>query len=134
MNKKAYSFRPDDSVTMGEFARMAVKGLQVPLSITAAHFSDVPRGHYAFKYIETLYDYSTQSHEPFFDYKIHREHGKKRVLAHPDREVTGAKATKIVSGLMLKKVKGRPDLEAKLTRGEAVQLIYQQLRYRSKLK
>ena len=135
LNKKAYRFRPDDSVSMGEFARMAVKGLQVPLSITAAHFSDVPRGHYAFRYIETLYDYSTQSHEPFLDYKIHREHGKKtRVLAHPDREVTGAKATEIVSGLMRKKVKGWPDPEANLTRGEAVQLIYQQLHHRSKFK
>ena len=40
---------------------MAVNGLQIPLSITASHFTDVPRGHPAFKYIETLYDYSTQS-------------------------------------------------------------------------
>ena len=59
---------------------------------------------------------------------------KTRVLAHPDREVTGAKATEIVSGLMRKKVKGWPDPDANLTRGEAVQLIYQQLRQRSKLK
>ena len=128
LNKKAYSFRPDDSVTMGEFARMAVKGLQVPISITAAHFNDVPRGHYAFKYIETLYDYSTQSHEPFLDYEIHRKPGKKtRVFVHPDRKVTGAKATEILSGLLRKKIKRWSDPDANLTRGEAVQLIYQQL-------
>ncbi len=135
LNKKAYRFRPDDSVTLGEFARMAVKGLQVPLSITAAHFSDVPRGHYAFKYIETLYDYSTQSLEPFLDYEIHRVPAKNtRIYAHPDREVTGAKATEILSGLLRKKVKRWHDSDANLTRGEAVQLIYQQLRQESKLK
>ena len=59
LNTEAYRFRPNEPVTMGEFARMVVKGFQIPLSITAAHFSDVPRGHPAFKYVETLYDYST---------------------------------------------------------------------------
>ena len=127
LNKKAYRFRPNDFVTMGEFARMVVKGLQVPLSITAAHFSDVPRGHPDFKYIETLYDYSTQSLEPFFDYEIHTEPGKStRVLAHSDREMTGAQAIEIISGLMRKKAKGWTDLDANLTRGEAAQLIYKQ--------
>ena len=107
---------------------MAVKGLQIPLSITAAHFSDVPRGHPAFKYIETLYDYSTQSHEPFFHYEIHKEPGKSpRVLAHSDREVTGASAIEIVSGKKKKKAKGWHDPDANLTRGEAVQLIYQHI-------
>ena len=128
LNKKVYRFRPNDFVTMGEFARMAVRGLQIPLSITAAHFSDVPRGHPAFKYIETLYDYSTQSHEPFFNYEIQKEPGKNtRVLARSDREVTGATAIEIVSGLMRKKIKGWHDPDAKLTRGEAVQLIYQHM-------
>ena len=128
LNKEAYRFRPKESVTMSEFARMAVKGLQVPLSITAAHFSDVPRGHPAFKYIETLYDYSTQSQEPFFDYEIHKEPGKStRVLAHPDQKLTSAKAIKIISGLLRKKARVWPKPDANLTRGEAAQLIYQQM-------
>ncbi len=61
LNKEAYRFRPNEPATVGEFARMVVRGFQIPLSITAAHFNDVPRGHSAFKYIETLYDYSSQS-------------------------------------------------------------------------
>jgi hypothetical protein len=127
LNKKAYRFRPKELVTRSEFARMVVKGLQVPLSITAAHFSDVPRGHPAFQYIETLYDYSTQSHEPFFDYEIQKEPGKStRVLAHPDQEVTSAKAIKIISGLLQEKVQVWPKPDTNLTRGEAAQLIYQQ--------
>ena len=127
LNKKAYRFRPKELVTRSEFARMVVKGLQVPLSITAAHFSDVPRGHPAFQYIETLYDYSTQSHEPFFDYEIHKEPGKSsRVLVHPDQKVTSATAIKIISGMLREKVQGWPKPDANLTRGEAAQLIYQQ--------
>ena len=127
LNKKAYRFRPKELVTRSEFARMVVKGLQIPLSITAAHFSDVPRGHPAYQYIETLYDYSTQSHVPFFDYEIHKEPGKStRVLAHPDREVTSANAIKIISGLLRGKVKAWPKSDGNLTRGEAAQLIYQQ--------
>ena len=127
LNKKAYRFRPKELVTRSEFARMVVKGLQIPLSITAAHFSDVPRGHPAFQYIETLYDYSTQSHRPFFDYEIHKETGKTtRILAYPDQKVTRAKAIKIISGLLRKKVQAWPKPDANLTRGEAAQLIYQQ--------
>jgi hypothetical protein len=127
LNKKAYRFRPKELVTRSEFARMVVKGLQIPLSITAAHFSDVPRGHPAYQYIETLYDYSTQSHVPFFDYEIHKEPGKStRVLAHPDQEVTSANAIKIISGLLRGKVKAWPKSDGNLTRGEAAQLIYQQ--------
>jgi len=127
LNKKAYRFRPKELVTRSEFARMVVKGLQIPLSITAAHFSDVPRGHPAYQYIETLYDYSTQSHVPFFDYEIHKEPGKStRVLAHPDQKVTSANAIKIISGLLRGKVKAWPKSDGNLTRGEAAQLIYQQ--------
>ena len=127
LNKEAYRFRPKELVTRSEFARMVVKGLQIPLSITAAHFSDVPRGHPAFQYIETLYDYSTQSHEPFFDYEIHKEPGKSsRVLVRPDQKVTSATAIQIISGMLRKKVQGWPNPDANLTRGEAAQLIYQQ--------
>ena len=118
---------PNELVTMSEFARMVVMGFQIPLSITAAHFSDVPRGHSAFHYIETLYDYSTQSHKPFFDFKIHKETGgRTRVLAYPDQEVTRTKAIKIISGLLGNKVKVLAKLDASLTRGEAAQLVYLQ--------
>ncbi|NCF89452.1 MAG: FAD-dependent oxidoreductase [Verrucomicrobiaceae bacterium] len=129
LNKKVYRFRPNDPVTLGEFARMVVRGLQIPLSITAAHFNDVPRNYPAFKYIETLYDHSTQSQEPFLDYDILREPEKRaRVLARPDQELSGEYATKILTGLLRKEVPSSPDLNANLTRGEAAQLIYQQIK------
>jgi len=125
LNKKAYRFRPKELVTRGEFARMVVKGLQIPLSITAAHFSDVSRGNSAFKYIETLYDYSTQSYEPFFDYGIQKEPGKRnRALAYPSKKVTRASAIKIISGLLKEKVQAQPSPDTYLTRSEAALLIY----------
>ena len=119
----AYRFRPNEPITMGEFSQMAVNGLQVPLSITASHFTDVPRGHHAFKYIETLYDYSTQSKQPFFDFEPSKDF--KTALAHPDKKVSGAQAVRILSGLHKKQVPAVSDPDADLTRGEAAQLVYQ---------
>ena len=108
---------------MGEFSQMAVNGLQVPLSITASHFTDVPRGHPAFKYIETLYDHSTQSKQPFFDFEPSKDF--KTALAHPDKKVSGAQAVRILSGLLKKQVPAPSNPDADLTRGEAAELVYQ---------
>ncbi len=128
-----YYFRPDQSITMGEFARMVVKGLDIPISITAAHFSDVPRGHPAFKFMETLYDYSTQSTEPFFDYEIrnylnywwqNQSGVGPPVFAYPNQSVAGGKATSIISGLLKKPIAPWHTPDANLTRGEAARLIY----------
>ena len=119
----AYRFRPNEPVTMAEFSQMAVNGLQVPLSITASHFTDVPRGHPAFKYIETLYDYSTQSKWPFFDFEPSKDF--KTALAHPDQKLSGAQAVRILSGLLKKQVPASSNPDADLTRGEAAQLVYQ---------
>jgi len=131
INDAAYRFRPNDSITLGEFAQMAVMGFQIPLSITAAHFNDVPRGHTAFKFIETLYDSSTQSLEPFFDYEIRVDstetRTRKEILAFPDRSVNGNYAIKIIAGLLKMKVLALPAPESELTRGEAAQLIYQNM-------
>ena len=102
---------------------MAVNGLQIPLSITASHFTDVPRGHPAFKYIETLYDYSTQSKQPFFDFEPSKDF--KTALAHPDKKVSGAQAVRVLSGLLTKKVPAHSNPDADLTRGVAAQLVYQ---------
>ena len=123
LEMNAYRFRPNDPITMAEFSQMAVNGLQVPLSITASHFTDVPRGHHAFKYIETLYDYSTQSKQPFFDFEPSKDF--KTALAHPDKKVSGAQAVRILSGLHKKQVPAVSDPDADLTRGEAAQLVYQ---------
>ena len=136
-----YYFRSNQPVSKGEFARMVINGLQLPISITAAHFDDVPRGHPAFKYIETLYDYSTQSTEPFFDYEVRNYlsywWGERSVkgppaYAYPNHAVTAAKATKIISGLLKKNVPMLPTTEANLTRAEAAMLIYQLVKNRSR--
>lgn len=104
-----YYFRPEQPVTKGEFARMIVKGFDIPFSITAAHFHDVPREHPSFKYMETLYDYSTQSDDPFFSYEIRNtlnywwgsssRHGPP-VFAYPDQAITGEIAIDIAEGLI----------------------------------
>ncbi|MCR9296291.1 MAG: FAD-dependent oxidoreductase [bacterium] len=125
LEMNAYCFRPDEAITMGEFSQMAVKGLQIPLSITASHFTDVPRGHPAFPYIETLYDYSTQAKQPFFDFEPNKDF--KTARAHPDRRVSNAQAAKILSGLLQKNVPVPADPDADLTRGEAARLVYQYL-------
>lgn len=128
-----YYFRANQPVSRAEFARMAIKGLELPISITAAHFQDVPRGHPAFKYMESLYDYSTQSIEPFFEYEVRNYlsywWGARSVkgppaFAYPDLAVTGAMATKIISGLLKKEIPASSKPEANLTRGEAAMLIY----------
>jgi hypothetical protein len=132
-NLRAYQFRPNDPVTLGEFARMVVNGLQVPLSITAAHFSDLRRSHRAFKYVETLYDYSSQSLEPFLEYEkvdIITESGRtKKTVIHPDRALDGEQAIKILSGVMNKQLTPRTNPEALLSRGEAAKLIYDHARF-----
>lgn len=125
-NKEAYRFRPDDLITLGEFAQMVVNGFQIPLSITAAHFIDAPRGHHSFKYIETLYDHSTQLLNPFFDYEI--QSGTSKVLAHPEQHVDLAYAKRIISGLLQKPLPKQLKLNTKLTRGEAAQLIYKYIK------
>ncbi|MDA0350482.1 MAG: FAD-dependent oxidoreductase [Verrucomicrobia bacterium] len=125
LEMNAYRFRPNELITLGEFSQMAVNGLQIPLSITASHFVDVPRGHPAYKYIETLYDYSTQSRQPFFDFEPSEDF--KTALAHPDKKVTGAQAVKILSGLLGKPIPAWHAPSAKLTRGEAAQLFLQYL-------
>ena len=126
---KAYRFRPDEPITLSEFSKMVVNGLQIPLSITASHFADVPRGHPAFKFIETLYDYSTQSKTPFFDFDPGDDFRTAR--AHPEKHVTGVQAEKILSGLLQQEVLLQSKSDTDLTRGEAAILIHQFLEYKS---
>ena len=121
----AYRFRPSEPITLGEFSQMVVNGLQIPLSITASHSTDVPRGHRAFKYIETLYDYSTQSKVPFLDFEPSKNFRTAR--ANPNAGVSAAQAHKILSGLHLKKVELPYGRDKELTRAEAAILVAQYL-------
>lgn len=72
-------------------------------------YREVPRSHPHFKYIETLYDYSMQSKDSFFNYKILNTmnywfsstsyHGP-HAYAFPDHAITSEKASEIVSGIV----------------------------------
>ncbi|MBX2817534.1 MAG: FAD-dependent oxidoreductase [Saprospiraceae bacterium] len=129
-----YYLRAKQPITMGDFARLVIKGLQLPISITAAHFEDVPRGHPAFKYMESLYDYSTQSSAPFFEYEVRNYlsywWGARSVkgppaYAYPDHAVTGEMAARILSGLLGKNIGVSTASDAVLSRGEAAMLMHE---------
>lgn len=132
-----YHFLAAQPVTMAELARLAVIGLDIPLSITAAHFKDVPRGHPAFKFIETLYDHSTQSAQPFFPFEVRdyqnyqswwsvlRSPRYAPAFAYPDRAVSVESAVRILSGLLGRTVPMPTDPTRMLSRGEAALLIDQ---------
>jgi len=103
------------------------------LSISAAHFADVPRSHSAFKFIETLYDYSTQSAQPFLDYEVRdylnywwgsRTRKGPPAIAYPDRAPTAGAAARIVAGLLGKPAPLTTEPRALLSRREAAELIY----------
>ncbi|MBN8859867.1 MAG: FAD-dependent oxidoreductase [Sphingobacteriales bacterium] len=128
-----YYFRSEQPITTGEFARLAVNGLDISISITAAHFVDVPRSNPYFKYIETLYDYSTQAAKPFFSYEVRNYlnywWGSSSlqgppVYAYPDHAVSGKQALEIISGLLQKSITGAEIHDGILTRGEAALMIY----------
>lgn len=119
-----YYFRPEEPVTLGEFARLAVNGLGQPLSITAMHFRDVPRTHPAFRYIETLYDRSTSSGKPFLPFEL-RDYLMFRPLreayAYPEGALTVGKAQRILTGLLGREVAAPAGLNAEqvLSRAQA---------------
>ena len=63
-----------------------------------------------------------------FDFEVNKDSVKgTMVLAHPAQEVTGARATQIISGLLLKEVSASPRSEANLSRSEAAELVYQNM-------
>ena len=132
-----YYFRQDQPITMGEFARLVVNGLNIPISITAAHFKDVPSENPYFKYMETLYDYSTQAAKPFFTYEIRNYLNfwwgstslqGPPVYAYPNNAISGKLALKIVSGLLQKSITSSEINDSILTRGKAALMIDHVLR------
>ena len=56
-----WRFFPDHPVDWAEFVRATVVCLGLPISVTGAHFEQVPRHHPAFRYLETLYDLGTRA-------------------------------------------------------------------------
>ena len=56
-----------------------------------------------------------------------RPTGSQKVFVYPDRELSSAYATKILSGLLQKKIAPWSGGDGGLTRGAAAQMVYQQL-------
>ncbi|MBI2686966.1 MAG: FAD-dependent oxidoreductase [Acidobacteria bacterium] len=123
-----YYFHPNAPITRGDFARLAVEGLGIPLSITAAHFRDLPRSHKAFRYLETLYDASTSSGNRFLPFEV-RDYLNYRTLRdasayiYPDNAITTAEAATTLAAL-----RGAPKLHGNpsriLTRAEACAMVW----------
>lgn len=100
-----YRFHPERAITLGELSRLLVKALDLPTSITAAHFLDAPRGSEYFRYLETLYDASTSSKQPFLPfevrkYLVYRIYPYSRVSIHPDEPVSGQLFREMVAGVL----------------------------------
>ena len=105
-----YRFHPEQPVTIGQLARLLVAGLEIPLSITGAHFRDAPRGHEAFRYIETLYDASTSSGQPFLPFEVRQyltyaSYKDSQAYIFPDAPVTPKTFRSMVEGALRYRVK-----------------------------
>ncbi|MEQ8556005.1 MAG: FAD-dependent oxidoreductase [Cyclobacteriaceae bacterium] len=129
-----YDLNPDQPISFSDFSRLVVEGFDVPVSITAEHFEDVPRGHPGFKYIETLYDMSTQSEVPFFDYETKnymnywwmvRSGNGSPVYAYPEKSMTWEGANRILSGLLKKDISGMRKTKDIITKRDAAILVYE---------
>lgn len=67
-----WHFEPDRTVTWEELARVVVEVLDLPISVTGAHFENVGARHRSFKYLESLYDLGTRSDVDLFGSKSMR--------------------------------------------------------------
>ncbi|MBM3761232.1 MAG: FAD-dependent oxidoreductase [Acidobacteria bacterium] len=123
-----YYFRPAEPINLGDFSRLAVNGMGLPLSITAMHFRDVPRSHSAFRYIETLYDRSTSSGKAFLPFELRdylNYRAAREAYAYPERPLLVGTAQKILSGLLGREVAPPAGLKADqmLTRAQAADWV-----------
>ena len=127
-----YRFHPEQAIPLGEFCRLVVAGMDIPISITAAHFRDAPRGHPYYKYIETVYDLNTESGKSFFPFEVRKNPGSPTMrdaaaFVHPDSSVTGAILAKILTGALAQKHVPVPPLRVDaghpVTRAEACRIV-----------
>ncbi len=103
-----YRFHPERAITIGQVARLLVMGFDIPLSITGSHFRDAPRGHEAFKFIETLYDASTSSGHPFLPFEVRQylsyaAYKDSNAYVYPDAPATTKVFRALVEGALIRK-------------------------------
>jgi hypothetical protein len=61
---RALRFRPEEPITRAELCEATVRAFGLPISVTGAHFHDVPPEHPGFRWAETIYDLSTRNNVP----------------------------------------------------------------------
>lgn len=100
-----YRFHAELPITLGDLSRLLVVGLNIPLSITGAHFRDAQRGSKDFKYIETLYDASTESGHAFLPFELrtylsYAAYKNALAYVYPDAPVSPQTFRAIVDGML----------------------------------
>ena len=130
-----WSFRPDRTATRAEWAQMLVAAFDLPPSVTAHHFDDVPPPHPAFIAYETLYDHGARAGQHLVKFerlqKVYCDDNLGYlVYVRPDADMPADEALRmisIVAKLDEKTIKARaPFMSASLkwlSRGDAVQLL-----------
>ena len=61
------AFRPDHLASWADLAEAAVRCMDLPISVTGAHFETIQPDHSAFRYVESLYDLGTRAGVEVFD-------------------------------------------------------------------
>jgi hypothetical protein len=130
--------RPDETLSRAELAELVYHAFELWPSVSEAHFTDVPFDHWAFRYIETLFD--NRALEPFGVNPLWPEQGPYDASRHawfnnqdhdrfgqflPDVGVTGAELLGVLKAI------GEPDVGLPahkdgcdtVTRGEAFELV-----------
>ncbi len=74
------TFRPDEPLTRAHLAEFLFRGLDLWPSVSEEHFTDLPFDHWAFRYLETLFD--NRALEPFGVKPLWHEHGPYDAAKH----------------------------------------------------
>jgi len=135
-------FRPDDPLTRADAAVMLYHALALWPSVSNAHFTDVPWSHAAFREIETLFDngalraFGVEPRWPAaggYNAGKHSGFTQKNNFGpfEPDKLVTAAELRRTIELLAPQAATQAAHAAAEpkpLTRGEACQLIWNQVR------
>lgn len=117
-DEPGYKFRPDDPLTRAAAARLLVKTLELPISVTHPHYKDLPVTGESIRFVETL-----------FNQDVLGELGVRPEDAQfsPDTPVTAAQLSRLLSKLIGREI-ALAAAEGSLSRARAAQLLYDALK------
>lgn len=70
---KEWRFFPDRLIVWSEFVELVVRGIDISLSVTGAHFEGLQAGDPCFRFAETLYDLGSRAGVAVFDGMLGRQ-------------------------------------------------------------